>query len=387
MRIESVSSIVVGAGQRNWIFVKVATDQPGLVGWGEATTEWHTRAVVGALEDAAEYLVGEDAFRIEHLWQILFRQRFFRGGIAVLSAISGIDQALWDIRAKDLGVPVHELFGGRVRDRVRLYDHLGGGETGAVYDESRAEAFAERARAVVAAGYTALKILPVPRTAPLDGASGIAHAVAVMRAVREAVGDDVEVMVDLHGRMTAAMAIELGRALAPFRPWFLEEPCPPGNADAIVEVARALPIPIATGERLVTRWEFRELLEKRACAVIQPDVCHCGGPSELRRIAAMAEPYQVSVAPHNPLGPVATMASIQFAFCAPNFLIQERMSSDVPWRDDVVDQPVRVEAGHALPPTRPGIGVEVDEKAAARHAPGAEPRLRFFHADGAVADW
>jgi galactonate dehydratase len=387
VRIEAVSPLVVSARQRNWIFVKVVTDQPGLVGWGEATLEWHTRAVVGAIEDAAEFLVGEDAGRIEHLWQLLFRQRFFKGGIVAMSAISGIDQALHDIKAKDLGVPLYELLGGAVRDRVRLYDHLGGGETEAVYNQPLTDRFAEAARAVVARGFTALKILPVLRTGMLDSETGVRDAALLMSAVRDAVGDEVDVMVDLHGRTTPAMAIRYGHALAPYRPWFIEEPCQPGNADAIAEVARALPIPIATGERLVTRWEFRELLEKRACAVIQPDVCHCGGISELKRIAAMAEPYFVSVAPHNPLGPIGTMAAIHVAFSTPNFLIQEVMSSDVPWRSEVVDQPLAIEAGHVLPPTRPGLGVEVDEQAAAGYPEAPEPKLRFFHPDGSVADW
>lgn len=386
-RIEAVSPLVVNARQRNWVFVKVLTDQPGLVGWGEATLEWHTRAVVGAIEDAAEFVVGEDARRVEHLWQVLFRQRFFKGGIVAMSAVSGIDQALHDIKAKDLGVPLYELLGGAVRDRVRLYDHLGGGETEAVYNQPLADRFAEAARAVVARGFSALKILPVLRTGMLDSEAGIRDSVQLMSAVRDAVGDEVDVMVDLHGRTTPAMAIRYGHALAPYRPWFIEEPCQPGNPDAIAEVARALPIPIATGERLVTRWEFRELLEKRACAVLQPDVCHCGGIGELKKIAAMAEPYFVSVAPHNPLGPIGTMAAIHVAFSTPNFLIQEVMSSDVPWRNEVVDEPLAVEAGHVLPPTRPGLGVEIDEQAAAGYPEVSEPKLRFFHPDGSVADW
>ena len=239
----------------------------------------------------------------------------------------------------------------------------------------------------MARGFSALKILPVLRTGMLDSEAGIRDSVQLMSAVRDAVGDEVDVMVDLHGRTTPAMAIRYGHALAPYRPWFIEEPCQPGNPDAIAEVARALPIPIATGERLVTRWEFRELLEKRACAVLQPDVCHCGGIGELKKIAAMAEPYFVSVAPHNPLGPIGTMAAIHVAFSTPNFLIQEVMSSDVPWRNEVVDEPLAVEAGHVLPPTRPGLGVEIDEQAAAGYPEVSEPKLRFFHPDGSVADW
>jgi galactonate dehydratase len=171
------------------------------------------------------------------------------------------------------------------------------------------------------------------------------------------------------------------------RPWFFEEPCQPEVVDAMVEVARALPIPIATGERLVTRWQFRELLEKRACAVIQPDVCHCGGLSEMKKIAAMAETYQISVAPHNPLGPVATIANIHFALSTPNFLIQEVMRQDVPWRNEVVDAPLDIRDGYVYPPTQPGLGLEVDEQGAAAHPYKPEPQLNCFDEEGAVADW
>jgi galactonate dehydratase len=387
LRITDVSTVVVGAQLRNWVFVKVATDEPGLVGWGEASLEWKTRAVVGAVEDLAPLVVGQDAHRLEHLWQLMYRAQFFKGGIVTMSALSGIDQALHDINAKALGVPLYQLLGGAVRERVRMYDHLGGGASEAVYDQPVVEMFAEQARSSVAAGFDALKILPVPTGRMLEGGAALREAEALMGAVRDAVGEDVDVMVDLHGRTTPAMAIQYGLALASLRPWFIEEPCPPENVDAMVEIARALPIPIATGERLTTRFGFRELLEKRACAVIQPDVCHCGGISELKRIAAMADTYYVSVAPHNPLGPIATAVNIHFALSTPNFLIQEVMRADVPWRNEVVDDPLRIVGGHVLPPTRPGIGVEVDESAAAAHPYETEPPLESFHPDGAVADW
>jgi galactonate dehydratase len=387
VKITGVSTVVVGADLRNWIFVKLTTDEPGLVGWGEASLEWKTRAVIGAVDDLAELIVGEDPFRLEHLWQSMFRQQFFKGGIVTMSAVSGIDQALHDIKAKALGIPLFELLGGRVRDRVRLYDHLGGGASNAVYDDATTEAFAERARVSVDEGFSALKILPVPVSRPLEGDRAVREATTLFAAVRDAVGPDIDVMVDLHGRTTPAMAIRYGLALAPYDPWFIEEPCQPGNEEAVAEVARALPVSIATGERLVTRWEFRRVLELRAAQVIQPDVCHCGGVSELRRIAAMAEPYFVSVAPHNPLGPIATAVNVHLGFSTPNFLIQEIMRSDVPWRDEVVDEPLRIDQGHVLPPTRPGIGVEVDEAAAARHPYRAERPMRIFHADGSVGDW
>jgi galactonate dehydratase len=387
MKITSISTVVVNAHMRNWVFVKIETDQPGLIGWGEASLEWKTRAVVGAVADLAELLVGEDPLRIEHLWQIMYRQQFFRPGMIGMSALSGIDQALHDIKAKYFNVPLYQLLGGAVRDKVRMYDHLGGGASDAVYNQATAESFAERARQSVADGFTAFKILAVPRTFMLDGARAIADAVRLMSAVRDAVGDDIDVMIDLHGRTTPAMAIQYGYALAQFRPWFFEEPCPPENVDALLEVAQKLPIPIATGERLVTRFEFREILEKRACAIIQPDVCHCGGISEIRKIASMAETYYVSMAPHNPLGPLATMVNIQVGFCTSNFLIQEVMRSDVPWRYDVVDDALDVRDGYIYPPNRPGIGIEIHEKEAAKHPYQPELEMRYFHPDGSVADW
>lgn len=387
MKITAISTIVVNARLRNWVFVKIETDQPGLVGWGEASLEWKTRAVVAAVNDLADLLVGEDPLRIEHLWQVMYRQQFFRPGMIGMSAISGIDQALYDIKAKHFGVPLYELLGGLVRDKVRMYDHLGGGDSDAVYNQATAESFAARAQASVADGFTAFKVLAVPRTYMLDSAPVLQHAIQLMEAVRSAVGDNVDVMVDLHGRTTPAMAIQYGHALAPYRPWFFEEPCPPENVDAMVEVARALPIPIATGERLVTRYEFRELLEKRACAVIQPDVCHCGGVTEIKKIAALAETYYVTMAPHNPLGPLATMVNIHVGFSTPNFLIQEVMRSDVPWRYDVVDDALDICGGYIYPPTRPGIGIEINEKEAVKHPYQSEPKLHYFHPDGSVADW
>jgi galactonate dehydratase len=387
MKITAISTVVVNARMRNWVFVRIETDQPGLIGWGEASLEWKTRAVVGAVSDLAELLIGQDPLRIEHLWQVMYRQQFFRPGIIGMSALSGIDQALHDIKAKFFNVPLYELLGGKVRDKVRMYDHLGGGATDAVYNQATVESFAERARASVSDGFTAFKILAVPRTFMLDGAAALKDSVRLMQSVREAVGDEVDVMIDLHGRTTPAMAIQYGHALAPFRPWFFEEPCPPENVDALLEVARALPIPIATGERLVTRYEFRDILEKRAAAIIQPDVCHCGGVTEIKKIAAMAETYYISMAPHNPLGPLATMVNIQIGFSTPNFLIQEVMRSDVPWRYDVVSDALDIRGGYIYPPTGPGIGIDINEREAAKHPYEPELEMRYFHPDGSVADW
>ena len=387
MKIAAISTRVVNARMRNWVFVKVETDQ-GLVGWGEASLEWKTRAVVGCVEDLAPLILGQDPRRIEHLYQTMYRHSFFRMGVIGMSALSGIEQACWDIFGKSLGVPVYQLLGGAVRDSIRMYDHLGGGEMNALYLQDQPERMAERARESVAAGYSAIKALVVPVSEPLDGVAPIRRAEACMAAIREAVGDGVDIMVDLHGRTTPAMAIQYGQALAPYRLFFFEEPCPPENLSALAEVARGLPgVPIATGERLVTRFQFRELFEQGACAVVQPDLCHCGGLWEARKIAAMAETSYVSVAPHNPLGPIATAAAIQFGFATPNFLIQEAIRSDVPWRDEVVTTPIRVVDGHVSLPEGPGLGIEVDEVAAARHPFEQEVLMQPYHRDGAVADW
>ncbi|MFV2062513.1 MAG: galactonate dehydratase [Chloroflexota bacterium] len=388
MRITRLGTRVVNAGRRNWVFVRVETDQPGLVGWGEASLELKTRSVVGAIEDFSPLVVGEDPRRVEHLWQILYRQQFFRGGPVESSALSGIDIALWDILGKDLGVPVWQLLGGRVRESVRFYDHLGGGASESVYGEMEPKRAADMARQSVEAGFDALKLLAVPRSRPLESAARVASAVDVMAAVRDAVGPDVDVMVDLHGRTTATMAIRYGQAMAQYSPWFLEEPVPPEDVDGLVTVARALPgIAIAAGERLVGRWAFRPLLERGAIAVAQPDICHAGGISEVHRISAMAEAHGVSVAPHNPLGPIATMASLHLAVATPNHLIQEVMRADVPWRDDVVSGVPPIREGRMTPPQLPGLGIEVDESMAAAHPYQQEPQYRWFHEDGSVAEW
>ena len=386
MKITMIKTIAVNAEMRNWVFVKVVTDE-GLVGWGEASLEWKTRAVVGAVEDLAPYIVGQDPRRIEHLYQIMYRQPFFRAGVVGMSALSGIEMACWDILGKSLSTPVYALLGGRVRDSVRLYDHLGGGKMESVYLTATPEEFRTRARRSVEEGFTAVKVLIVPRSEPLEHVSTKKQTERLMQALREELGDDVDIMVDFHGRTTPAAAIEYARILEPYAPYFIEEPCLPENVDGMAEVARATRIPVATGERLVTRYQFRDLLEKRACAVIQPDVCHCGGLWETRKIAAMAETYYISVAPHNPLGPLATAAATHLDFAVPNFLIQEVFRSDVPWRDEILTNPIEMKDGRVMPPDKPGLGTEINEREAAKHPFQPEKLLRYFHEDGSVADW
>ncbi|MGH9452951.1 MAG: galactonate dehydratase [Terriglobia bacterium] len=389
MKITAIKTLVVNAEMRNWIFVKVETDQAGLCGWGEASLEWKTRAVVGAVEDLASMAVGEDPTRIEHLYQKLYRQSFWRLGVIGMSAVSGIEQACWDIFGKSLGLPVYKLLGGAVRDRVRMYTHLGGGNMKAVYETFDPQPLIDLAQRVVADGYTAVKVVCVPYSEPLMSPSYVKRFAQAIERLRLAVGDDIDIMIDFHGRTYPAMAIEYINAVSDFKPFFCEEPVPPENIAALREVRQAVKVPIATGERLVTRHQFREVFEQQACHVIQPDLCHCGGLLEGKKIAAMAEAYYMGVAPHNPLGPVANAAALHFALSTPNFLIQEDMLTDVPWRWDVVRHSLHTQSGYWEKTEAPGLGIEVNETEASKHPFQQEVMhpTTIRAKDGAILDW
>jgi galactonate dehydratase len=392
MKITRIESHVCHARMRNWIFVKVVTDQPGLYGWGEATLEWHTRSVVGAIEDLAPLIIGEDPTRIEHLWQMMFRQHFWHGhGVVRATAISGIDIALWDIAGRLRGIPCHKLWGGPVRDYVRTYCHLGGGKMEEFYEASPADAgrFADLARRAVEEGFTAFKSMAVPETMVLEGLRPIRYAEACVRGMREAVGEEIDIMVDCHARPSPRMGLLFAKALEPYNLYWFEEPCWPETMEDIALIQRAVKTPIATGERLTSLAAFRDLLERRACHVIQPDLTHCGGFSEGRRIAALAEAYRVAMAPHNPQGPVSTAASLEFGFATPSYVICESVHSDVPWRQDVVSEGFTVETKGRIvrPNQRPGLGVEINEAEVKKHPFQQEILQRSFYADGSVGDW
>jgi len=387
VKITSVTTHVINARLRNWVVVRVETDQPGLHGLGEATVEFQTRAVVGAVEDLGELIVGQDPCDIERLWQVMYRHPFFKGGVVTMSALSGIDQALWDISAKDLGVPLWRALGGLARDKIRMYDHLGGGDSDAVYHSDTSSSFAEKMKQSVEEGFTAVKILAVPRTAPLDSSAQLRHAERLMHTAREAAGPDVDIMIDFHGRTSPAMAIEYAAVLEPFHPYFLEEVVQPELVAGMARVARSTRIPLASGERLFTTQEFLALLQAEAISVAQPDVCHAGGITGLRKIAALCDTFGVTMAPHNPLGPIATMVNVHLGLATPNFLIQEVMRSDVPWRGDVVQGVPEIQNGHVQPPTAVGIGVSIDEVEAAKHPFMASNPVQWYHDDGSVADW
>lgn len=387
MKITKITTTVVNAKMRNWVVVRVYTDVAGLIGIGEATVEFQARAVVGAVEDLAPLLIGRDPREIERNWQIMYRHPFFKGGVVTMSAISGIDQALWDISAKDLNVPLWRILGGLARDRVRMYDHLGGGNSDAVYNSDTVNSFEEKMKLSIKDGFTAVKILAVPQSAPLGDAARICHAGELMATARKAAGPDVDIMIDFHGRTTAAMAIQYAEVLAPYNPLFLEEIVQPDQHEALKRARAKITVPLATGERLLHRMEFLPLLEDGLIDVAQPDVCHAGGVTELRKISALCETYGVIMAPHNPLGPIATMVNVHLGLTTPNFLIQEVMRSDVSWRSEVFSGVPEIKDGHIYPPTAPGIGVEMDEKEAAKHPFKSGTPVQWFHNDGSVADW
>jgi galactonate dehydratase len=392
MKITAVEPLICNARMRNWIFVKIMTDEPDLIGWGEATLEWHTAEVASAIRTLSGLLIGEDPTRVEHLWQTMYRQHFWHGhGSVRATAIAGIDIALWDIVGKKLGVPCHELWGGRVRDYIRTYCHLGGGRMEDFYETpvDNAKRFGDLSARAVAEGYTAFKSMAVPPTMPLEGLRPIRAAEACVAAMRDAVGDDIDIMVDCHARPSPAMGLRFAKALEPFGLFFLEEPCWPEALDGLAAIAAAVSTPIATGERMTHLSEFNDLFKIRGCAVCQLDITHSGGFSEARRIAALAEANRIALAPHNPQGPVSTAASLEFGFSQPSYVICETVTEDVPWRNDVVQDSheLRKDGRLFLPSQRPGLGVQINEAEIARHPFEPELLQRVHYADGAVGDW
>lgn len=379
MKITGVRTVAVGAGWRNYIYVLIDTDR-GVTGLGEASLGGQTNAVLGALKDLEPLLLGADPFRIEHIWQQAYRHAFWHGGVTFISALAGVEVALWDIKGKALGVPISTLLGGLTRDKIRAYANGPRGET--------PDALARSAADLVARGFSALKFTPFEATPLLAGRRFINDAVEKTRAVREAVGPDVELMVDGHGRLSPAVAVRAAEALAEFNLMFFEEPCLPEHAAAMGRIAKKSPIPIATGERLYTRWDHLDLLGSRKIGVLQPDIIQSGGIFEARKIAALAEMHFVSVAPHNPWSWVNTVASLHLDAVIPNFLIQEVIADPEPWKDAVVLNPPVMDAdGYFRPPAAPGLGIELDLEAVKRFPPVTGRPPAFWHEDGSVADW
>lgn len=392
MKITRITPLVVAAPpHRNWIFVKVETDQAGLYGWGEATLEWKTRGVVGCLEDLAPMVVGRDPRDINHLLEVLNKAAFWPLGVYGLTAMSAIEQALWDIRGKELGLPVWQLLGGKVRDRVRVYTHLGSGRVPINRRTRDIGGYAESAAELKEAGYNAVKFVPVPYTHYDAELREVRHTERLLAKVRDAVGDDTDVLLDFHGRPASIQAaIAYIDAVSPARPMFVEEPIQPGDPEAMRMISERAGCPIATGERLLTHKEFDALCNLKAVTYVQPDLCHCGGLTIGRQIAATAAANYIGVCPHNPMGPIAGVVGLHFGVAVPNFVILEEASGTVPWYSDVVDSPVRRTDGYWEIPTRPGLGVEIDEREAQRH-PFQQEEFGGLDAvvarDGTMANW
>lgn len=379
MKITDIETIAIHYRSRDFVFVRVHTDE-GLIGTGEGTLEGRARTIQSAVNELKDYIVGEDPLRIEHLWQKMYRHTFYRGGPLLMSAISGVDQALWDIFGKASNLPVHQLLGGRVRDRIKVYANGPRGET--------PEELAESALQIVEDGFTAMKLCPFPATKPVDGQKVIHFARAVMEKVRDAVGPDIDLAIDCHGRLSPAMAITLGKAVAEYGIYFYEEPCLPENVATMATVAREVGIPVATGERLMTSWGFRDVLEQQAAVILQPDLAHCGGISAGRKIAVMGEVYYAGFAPHNPLSPVNMKASLHLDAATPGFIIQEWVWDDKgSIRDEILLNPVKIKDGWAEIPMEPGLGTDLNlELCAANPAQGTHLPV-LWHDDGSVADW
>ena len=362
--------------------VKITTDN-GIVGWGETTLEGKPKSTWAAVEELAEYFVGKDPLRIEHHWQHVYRSAFFRGGNVLMSALSGIDQALWDIAGKYYNVPAYMLLGGAVRDRIRVYAHWGvHGQT----DEALAAARA-RLDMLLAKGYTAFKTGPGGTWRAHEPPARIDAFVKDAYTMREWVGDEVELCFDFHGKMTPGLAIEVCGQLAGMRPMFVEEPIPQENVDALKEVSDHVPFPIATGERLLSRWEFREIFEKQAVSYIQPDGSHAGGITELKKIANMAEVYYIHIMPHCAIGPVAFAACMQVDAVVPNFLVQEQVDEGL--GEGLLVAPWQVVDGHVELPTKPGLGFDLIESEVEKTMEYSEELggELYYENDGSVADW
>lgn len=368
VKITKLETILV---KPRWIFLKIHTDA-GVVGLGEPLLEGRALTIQTAIKEIEPYLVGKDPRQVQHHWQAIYRHAFYRGGPILTSALSGIDQALWDIKGKLLNVPVYELLGGPTRDRVRIYGRAGN---------------AEDMKKRVAEGYTVIKTSVAKKNPAniVENRAFIKYAAENFASLREAGGDTMDIGIDFHGAISPQTAKLLIKELEPFQPMFIEEPCQCQNVEVMADIARGTHLPIATGERVFTKWGFREVLEKGAASILQPDMCHAGGISEVRIIAGMAEAYYVPIAPHNPMGPISLACGLHLAASVPNFLVQEQVSLG----EGYLKKPFRLEKdGTVLIPTGPGLGVEIDENLIADKIGHDWKNPETYNAlDGSVVDW
>ncbi|WP_045757933.1 galactonate dehydratase [Xanthomonas albilineans] len=369
-----------------WLFLKVETDE-GITGWGEPVIEGRARSVETAVHELSGYLIGKDPARINDLWQLLYRSGFYRGGPILMSAIAGIDQALWDIKGKTLGVPVYELLGGLVRERMKTYRWVGG---------DRPAATIAQIQNYRDLGFDTFKFNGTEEMKLIDGPRAVDAAIAKVAQIREAFGTSIDFGIDFHGRVAAPMARVLLRELEPFKPLFVEEPVLPELAEYYPRLAAATPIPLAAGERMFSRFDFKPVLQAGGLSLLQPDLSHAGGITECLKIASMAEAYDVGLAPHCPLGPVALAACLQVDFVSHNAVLQEQ-SIGIHYNEgaDLLDYVLNKDdfacdaSGSIAALPKPGLGVEIDEERL-RHASANPPDWHnpvWRHADGSIAEW
>lgn len=368
VRITKLETFLV---KPRWIFLKIHTDA-GIAGLGEPLLEGRALTIKTAIQEVEPYLVGKDPRAVVHHWQAIYRHAFYRGGPVLTSALSGIDQALWDIKGKLLGVPVHELLGGPTRDRVRVYGRA---------------ANAEDMKKRKAEGFTVIKT-GVAKKNPaniVENPAFIRYAADNFASLREAGGPEMDIAIDFHGSVPQQTSKVLIKELEQYQPMFVEEPCQAQNVDTLVDIARGTHIPIATGERIFTKWGFREILEKGAASILQPDLCHAGGITEGRIIAGMAEAYYIPIAPHNPMGPISLATGLQLAASVPNFLVQEQVTLG----EGYLKEPFKLQKdGTVMVPTKPGLGIELDEDQLKDKIGHDWKNPESYNAlDGSVVDW
>jgi len=376
MKVTDIKTFVVDCYRTNWVFVKVYTDS-GIEGVGEATLEYKEKALIGAIEHIKEYLAGKNPLDIEKHWHDIYRDAYWRGGAVLMSALSAVEMALWDILGKKLGVPVYQLLGGKVHDKVRIY--VNGWFSGAKTPQE----FGEKAKIAVKRGITAMKWDPFGKNYMNISNQELDNALECVAAVREAVGDNIDLLIEGHGRFNIPTGIKIARELEQFKPMLFEEPVPPDNLDALKAVRDKSPVAISAGERLYTRFDYKAMFDKMAADYIQPDISHAGGIMELKKIAAVAEYHYIPFAPHNPSGPVASAATLQLAACCPNFCILEIMYSDVDYRKNITNENLEYRDGFITIPDKPGLGIELNEEECLKH-PYQAHTLR--HYSGALTD-
>jgi galactonate dehydratase len=382
MKITKITTYIVPP---RWLFLKIETDE-GIFGWGEPVIEGRAHTVAAAVDELADYLIGQDPLQIEKHWQAMYRGAFYRGGPILMSAIAGVDQALWDIKGKYHDAPVHQLLGGQVRDRIRVYAWVGG---------DRPDAIVASAKAAIAGGFKATKMNITEEMQIVDTMATVDQAVERMASLREAVGNELDIAVDFHGRVHAPMARVLIKALEPYSPFFIEEPVLSEHLEAMAELRKNTHIPIATGERLFSRFDYKRVFTLGAADIIQPDLSHAGGITECKKIADMAEAWDIGLAPHCPLGPIALAACLQVDAVCQNAFIQEQsqgihynQSNDL--TDYLVDPSVfHYKDGYVDIPQKPGLGIEIDEEVVIERAKiGHRWRNPLWqHADGSIAEW